>query len=363
VVSESPRFLEGHLLLADVARSLFSSKREQADLDRGLAAARAAAELAPGDPRPLTVRFRLDLAAGRPDEAEAALETLSGIVPGDPQLHALAGELAESRGDLERAAAELSLAVAGAPSWSNLYRLADVEARSGRTAAARRHLEDLLALSPGNLWGLNQLANLELLEGDPRRAEQLYRDILRRQPQRSHYTNLGLAQSLLGRHAEAVEAYRRALTFDPDNSNVLLNMADAELALGHADEARSLYGRALESLDQAAAAAALSPMQRMVRAQCLAHLGRPRDAVGVTQQALRESGDDPEVLYAASLVYALAGDRASALVNAELALKKGMQPRWFSLPAFGSLRNDPELKALLRRVTPPATAAATPAGR
>ncbi len=345
VVRGSPRFLEGHLLLADVAQSLFKAKRKPADLDRGLRAARAAAELAPGDPRPLAARFRLALVAGRTAESAAALEELSAMVPGDPQLHAFAGELAESRGDLERAAAEFAEAVRGAPSWTNLYRLANVEARAGRIADARRHLEDLLARSPGNHWGLNRLASLELLEGDPRRAERIYLDILRRQPQRSHHTNLGLARSLLGRHAEAAESYRNALGFDPDNSYLLLNLADAELALGRADEARRLYARTLESLAGAEAAAALSPLQRMVRAQCLIHLGRVREAVAVTQQTLRESGEDPEILYAASLVYARAGDRASALVNADLALQRGIQPRWFALPAFGPLHDDPETRA------------------
>ena len=95
----------------------------------------------------------------------------------------------------------------------------------------------------------------------------------------------------------------------------------------------------------------------MIRAQCLAHLGHNREAVEVTQQVLRASSDDPEILYAASLVYALAGDRSSALVNADHALKKGTQPRWFTLPAFGSLRDDPELKGLLRRAGSPASAA------
>ncbi len=359
VVRDSPRFLEGHLLLADVAQSLFGAKREPADLDRGLQAARVAAELAPGDPRPLVARFRLALVAGRSEEAKAALDDLASAVPGDPQLHSLAGQLAESRGDLKRAVAELSAAAQAVPSWSNLYRLADVEARTGRTAAARRHLEELLTRSPGHPWGLNRLANLELLEGDPRRAERIYLDILRRQPQRSHYTNLGLARSLLGRHAEAVEAYRSALKFDPDNPHVLINLADSELALGRTSEARRLYRRTLESLAQAEATAALSPVERMIRAQCLAHLGLAHEAVGVTLRTLRGSGDDSEILYAASLVYALAGDRASALVNAELAVKQGVQPRWFTLPAF-PLRDDPELKALLHGVT---AAAAAPKDR
>lgn len=349
IARRSPRFLEAHLQVADLARSLFTSTREAAYLDRASRAARTAAELAPGDPRPLVARFRIALVGERPDEAQEALETLTGLIPGDPQLHALSGQLAESRGDLEQAIADLSLAVQHAPSWSNLYRLADMEAKAGRIADARSHLQELLARSPGNPWGTTKLGSLELMDGDPARAETIFLDLIRRKPQRTYYTNLGLARSLLGRHGQAVEAYRQALALEPDHLTVLLNLADAELARGHAEEALQLYKRTLERLQEVETNADLSAPERLAMAQCLAHLGRTRDAVELTQKTLRESGDDPQVLYAASLVYALVGDRASALVNAELSLDKGTEPRWFTLPAFGSLRNDPELRKLLER--------------
>jgi serine/threonine-protein kinase len=363
VVSGSPRFLEGHLVLADLAQNLFTSNHKPAVLDRGLQAARAAAELAPEDPRPIAARFRLVLAAGRHEEAEAALKNLSEAVPGDPQLHSLAGQLAASRGDLDRAIAELTTATQIAPSWPNLSLLITYEDQDGRTAAARRHVEDLLALNPHNNWGLAQLAQLELQGGDPERAERIYLDIVHTEPRASHFTNIGLARSLLGRHAEAADAHRLALGSDPGNPYRLLNLSDAELALGNDGEARRLYSLVLQSLGRYELAAPLSPVQSMIRAQALAHLGHVRDAIKVTQKALRESGEDPEILYAASLVYAVAGDRSSALVNAELALKKGYQPRWFTLPAFGPLRDDPELKSLLRGVTPLTTISAAPAAR
>jgi predicted Zn-dependent protease len=227
-------------------------------------------------------------------------------------------------------------------------RLADLEIKTGRVADARRHLEELLARSPGNLWGLDKLGNLELLVGDPARAERLYLDMTRLQPQRSHYTNLGIARSLLGRNAEAVEAYRKALELAPGHVIVTINLADAELALGHEEEARTLYRQLLARLQASAAAAEPSPLDRMIEAQCLAHLGRTREAVALAQRTLRQSFDDPEIVYYASLVYALAGDRASALVNAQSALEKGVQPRWFTIAAFGPLRDDPDLQALLR---------------
>src|SRR6185436_3978720 len=269
--------------------------------------------------------------------------------PGDPQLHVLSGLLADSRGDLEQAVEDLSLAVRSAPSWRNLYLLANLEDRAGRTADARRHLEELLARNPGNAWGLDRLGQLELLEGDLERAIGIYRELIGRQPLRSFYNNLGLAHSLLGRPAEAAEAFRQALALEPGHVRVLLNLADAELAQGHDREAQDLYRRALLRFDEVEAAGALTAKDGMGKAQCLVHLGRVGDAVELTQRTLRQSDDDSELFYAASLVYALAGDRASFRVNAELALDHGVQPRWFTLPVFGALRNDPELRALLQR--------------
>jgi serine/threonine-protein kinase len=347
IVRSSPRFLEGHLLVASIASNLFISTREPRYLERSLQAARTARELAPSDPRPLAAIILAALPGHQTEEARKALAGLTAINPGDPQIHVLAGRLAESQGDLKQAVAELEAAVARAPSWSNLFLLANLESKAGQIADARRHLEQLLARSPDNLWGLEKLGNLELLEGDPARAERIYLDLIRRHPQRSFYTNLGLARSLLGRHGAAVEAYRHALELAPGHLTVLINLADAELALGHGEESRSLYNQVLDRLAATERAGSLSPTERMDRAQCLAHLGRSREAVELTQSILRTSGDDPEILYIASLVYALVGDRSSALVNVKLALEKGVQRRWFALPAFGPLRNDPELRAML----------------
>jgi tetratricopeptide (TPR) repeat protein len=349
IARRSPRFLEAHLQVANVAQSLFRSTRDPRYLERGRAAATAAQALTPGDPRPLAAGFRLAIAGHRPEEAARLLTRLSPLLAGDSDLQAFSGLLAESRGDLEQAIASLRSAVRRDPSWSNLFRLADLEIKAGRVPEGRRHLEELLARSPGNLWGLDRLGNLELLVGDAARAERLYLDMIRLQPQRSYYTNLGLSRSLLGRDAEAVAAYRKALELAPGHVTATVNLADAELALGHQEEARSLYRQLLAHLETSAGGAGLSPLDHMIEAQCLAHLGRSREAVALAQRTLQQSAGDPEIVYAASLVYALAGDRASALVNAQIALDKGVQPRWFTLAAFGPLRDDPDLRTLLRR--------------
>jgi serine/threonine-protein kinase len=349
ITRSSPRFVEGHVQIASVALSLFQSSLDTGYLERSRDAVRIARALAPEDPRPLAAELRVALAADRPEAAEAALAALARIVPGDPALRFYAARVAESRGDLETAITELSAAVERSPSWQYLYRLADDEAKVGRIDAARNHLRELLERSPGNSWGLERLGNLELLLGDPVRAEKVYLDLLRRSPQRSYYTNLGIARSLLGRPAAALEAYKKARDLAPENTVVLLNLADAHLASEHAGEARALYRFVLARLETAGATAGLDARDHLAQAQCLAHLGRAPEAVEIAQRVLQQTPRDPEVAFMASVVYALAGDRASALVNARIALDLGVQPRWFVLAPLGPLRNDPDLQALLRR--------------
>ncbi|HEV2846991.1 MAG TPA: protein kinase, partial [Thermoanaerobaculia bacterium] len=314
IVSGSPRFLEAHLLAANLGQTLFRSSRDPSFLDRARTAAEAARRLAPGDPRPLIAQFRVALAGERPEEAHRLLSELEQAIPADPELFSLSGQLAEQEGRMDRALADYTEAARRIPSWNSLFRLADLESRTGRIAEARQHLQELLRRGPDNVWGLDKLGTLELLTGEPADAERIYLDLIRLRPQRSYYTNLGLARSLLGRDAEAREAYRQALKLAPGHVAVILNLADAELVLGREAEARSLYGQALRHLEESETAAGLSPVDGMIKAQCLVHLGRTQEAVASTQETLRRGGDDPEVAYMASLVYALAGDRASALV-------------------------------------------------
>jgi serine/threonine-protein kinase len=229
------------------------------------------------------------------------------------------------------------------PSWHLLYSLADMELRHGRVAEARAHLEEVLQLAPGNLYGQGKLAQLELQSGSVERAEALHLELVRQSPESTQYlSNAGFAQLLLGKYAQAAESFRRAMETDPANPVFVLNLADAELLLGRRDVAMALYRRMLELSGDAS-----GWQERLHRAEALAHLGEARAAVQETQRALKDAGGAPPALYSASLVYALVGDRSSALTNAEEALAGKISAAWFALPWFAPLREDPGFRSLL----------------
>ena len=336
----APSFVEAYSLEARVARRLYQETGEPRYRERGLAVAREAQRAAPADPRPLEILFELELAAGHLDQAEAALDKLQEIDPAGSLLQR--GLLAERRGHPQEALELMQAAIRLQPSWQTLLTVANAEYRQSHYDEARRHLEELLARSPGNVDGLKTLAQIELLR-HPERAVALLREAAKSDPGPDSLTNLGVALLLLRRYGEAESVLRQALALRPDDPDPILNLADCLTLLGRTAEARPLYARLAARQARPGDWHALS-----VQAQALAHLGETEKALEAIQQALRLSPDNSQLAYEAAVVYVLVGDRASALFQARQAAAKKVDANWFALPFFDPLRGDPAFQALTR---------------
>lgn len=336
----APGFAEAELLEAEIAARLYAATREPALVERALERVASAERAAPGDPEPLLQRLYVETVAGRLDQAEATLGRLGERVPGDVRVTSGRARLASQRGDpaaaleLYRAAAERS------PSWARLYNLAAFAYRQGEVETAREAVGRLLDRFPEHFEGLSLAATIELVAGDLGRAVELYQRLVALQPRPWELSNLGLAHLLAGDAAAAAEAFARAVEAAPDNPVWLLNLADARLLQDRRGEAEALYARVLELTAPAPGdpgAAEPDAATWTIRAQALAHLGRPREAVAAVHEALRRAPDDGEVAFSAALVHTLAGDLNAARVHAERALGLGYRARWFELPWFEPL--------------------------
>ena len=341
----SPKFLEAFIFEAYMLQHRFRSGRDPRDLERAYDVLEQARKLDPDDPRVLSSTFEVAFLGEDLTRAAGALHELELLQPGDVLVQAQRARLLDRQGDSQKALALMRQAVDRLPSWKNLFWLADMEYRQGKIPEAREHLQLLLRRSPGNLTGSSMLAQLELFNGEPRKAAALYGDLVRRSPKFSYLANLGLAYLLLGDLDHSEQSFRRAWEQQPRNTFIVLNLADACYLLGRKPEAEALYRRTLELADQ-------DPTARSnwqifsTRAQALAHLGKSGEAVAAIQEAMRLAPANPQVAYETSLVYVLLGDHASASFNAERALKNGIEPRWFTLPWFDPLRGS----AVLQRV-------------
>jgi serine/threonine-protein kinase len=342
----SPRFLDAYLLEAEVARYKFSATRRAEDLDRALDLCRRARELAPGDPQPFFTLFSVALDGGRFEVAEEALGALEQLTPGDVAVLERRAQILNARGRSAEAVAMMRAAVSQRPSWKRLYKLAYMQNQQGETAAARLSLRQLLARSPGNSDGLSLLAQIELMNGDPQKAADLYRQIVQHNPGVTELGNLGLAYFLLGRYAEAAGVFERAANKVPGNPLVALNLADSYFLTGRKAEAEEVYRRILRLVEEDPSAAS-NPQLLTVKGQALAHLGQGLAAVTAAQEAIRLAPDSSAVAYETSLIYAVLHEDNSALGHAQRALRLGYEPRWFSFPWFAAVRARPEFSSSL----------------
>ncbi|HEX5133489.1 MAG TPA: protein kinase [Candidatus Krumholzibacteria bacterium] len=341
----SPRFVDAYLLESKVARHLFEVERRPELIERARTAAIDAGEVAPNDPRCSDRLFDAAMKAGDVDEARATITQLRRIDPGNVEVLRREALIAQKEGRSDDAIALMEKVVHRLPARVYLAELANIEYSVGAYARCRVHLENILSDYPEDTFASSKLAELELLYGSPERAEDLYEREVARSPGYVELSNLGLAQELLNKNAEATENFRRAALLAPDNPAALLNIADCEKMTGNLSAADSLYRHVLVLLDTSPDATEISVLQ--MRAQAQAHLGKAAAAVSTVQQALRQAPDDPWTLFAAAVVYSAIDERTSAVVHARSACDKGLTARWFQLNLFSNLRDDSGFRELL----------------
>ena len=331
----SPDLIGAYLLAAGIARIV-------PDPERALGYADRAERLAGNDPRPVLQRFRIELESDRLDQAGTTLKRLENLTPGDIRVLTSRVELMEARGELRAARETHEKIVARRPSWRRVLYQASLEMQLGDAASARRRLEDLLEEQPQNQWVLERLASLETTFGDLHRAAILFERLSLIRPA---LTNLGFVRFLLGDYRAAAEANRRALEQEPASVLTRFNLATALEAQGELPEARALYQAVLDDLKHEGDD--LDTRIAMLEAQSLARLGRRAEARELADKLLERQPQDVQILHQAAQIHALLGERHAAVYYVDLCIKKGLLREWLEIPAFGTLRSDPDFQKLL----------------
>ena len=117
----------------------------------------------------------------------------------------------------------------------------------GPAAAARAGCERLLAVDPGAYKAHATLAEIDLHEGNPQVAEGRLRRVLALRPDWwPVYERLGTALVRLGRHAEALPWFEKALEESPEDTDAVQGLGVAQAEQGMLDAAVATWRRALD---------------------------------------------------------------------------------------------------------------------
>jgi tetratricopeptide (TPR) repeat protein len=225
---------------------------------------------------------RLALATGRTEEFGQQLEKLEALAPDNPDV--------------------LLLRAASA-------------SRSGDTAAAVKFAEQAYKLAPGTATVL-ALGSHKETAGNREQTLQLYRSWLDKNPE-DVTVRMMIADRLQSAQEveEAADEYEKILQFTPDNVTALNNLAwnireeDPAKALDYARQAASLAPDSADVLDTLAVVEYANKNYRQ--------------AERTVERALRQSPDNPSLIYHRAMIAAALGDSASAIGTLEGLLKGG----------------------------------------
>lgn len=177
---------------------------------------------------PELVKAAMAMNADKLDEAEAILSAKEQRGAGDPPTARLLGEIAWRRGDMVPALDHVERALAMAPGF-DLARdfLIRLLLQNNRLDEALAHAE-VLGNSPMKAPGHDLIkASVLVRLGEQERARAIYEALLAAKPDHAQvWQNLGHVRKTLGRQADAIAAYRQAVTHAPTMGEAWWSLAN-----------------------------------------------------------------------------------------------------------------------------------------
>jgi tetratricopeptide (TPR) repeat protein len=249
------------LFRKELARKLFSGfaydelvriYREENNGESLISVCERAAAAQPEDIGILQTLGEAYLSAGRAAEAVRMFEKLAESEPDAPERRCLLGDALLAMGDPVRAEVEYNRAVEIDPAAQTTFlsRLADGLLHSGNASMAKAVWERCLTLHPNEPLFRMGLGDCLIDLGEPAAAAEAYRQGADLHPAAAGdcWHRLGNLLTKKGLHSDAVEAFTKAIFFEPGNPLYLMRLAASHAAQGQNDLAMATLRR-MEALD------------------------------------------------------------------------------------------------------------------
>jgi tetratricopeptide (TPR) repeat protein len=292
---------------------------------------------AAGEPNGLAIATRnlgrFEATSGRLDAARPLFERAAEIDPAWDQPFIDLGTWHTRTQRYDEAVRYFTAAIERSPKRTDvrIMRAAALEAL-GRTADARRELEEVAKADPKSALPHLRLGLIDVRAGELTAAEQHIRDAIRIDPKLAEaHDQLAVVLAMQGRFEESVAAARTAVELKPDVAVAHGNLASALARMGRVDEAIAEYRRSLT----------LDPLFLLSRYNLVTALLRQSRGGEAIPEAQALVAQDPRSNRAWELLVGalvIAGRRPEAVLEAQRAQSVGIT---LSPEVLESLRDRP----------------------
>lgn len=243
---KDPSFALAYTGVADASLRMYGIKKDSFWTDKALAAAEQAKQLNGNLPE---VHFALgsaESATGKYNEAVAELKRAVALAPNSDEAYRRLGDAYSRSGNTHAAIQSFQTAVQLNPYfWNNQDEIGNAYFQLGDYAKALDAFHQITVLAPDIDAGYENMGNVYLREGKYKDCIPYYQKALQIEPYWTTYSNLGTAYFFLKQYADSASAYEKAVALNPNDSEVVVNLADAYRWSGQQDKARQTYQQAI----------------------------------------------------------------------------------------------------------------------
>lgn len=243
---KDPSFALAYSGVADASLRMYTVKKDSFWTEKALGAAEQAKQLNGNLPE---VHFALGSAysaTGKYTEAVSELKSAVALAPSSDDAYLRLGDAYLQSGNGQAAMQAFQKAVQLNPYfWNNQDEIGNAYFQLGDYAKALAAFQQMTVLAPEIDAGYENIGNIYLREGKYQQCIPYYQKALQIEPYWTTYSNLGTAYFFLKQYTDAAAAYEKAVALNPNDSEVVVNLADAYRWAGQQDKAQQTYQNAI----------------------------------------------------------------------------------------------------------------------
>jgi eukaryotic-like serine/threonine-protein kinase len=346
-----PKFALAYTGVADASLRMNNIQKDDLWTQKALAAAQQAQQLDDKLPEVHALLGSAYRASGKYSEAVAELNRALSLAPNSDEFYRRLGDVQLDSGNVAQAIDALQKAVKLNPYyWVNENTLGKAYAHQGDFPEALEAYKQVTVLEPDIVAGYENVGMVYGQQGKYEDSIPYFRRALQINPDFSAYSNLGTSYFFLKQYSNAVGMFEQAAALNPNDTQTVVNLADAYGGAEQQDKARTTYQQAIsvgfKELET-------NPQNAEVKAQIAlsyARIGNASEAKSFIRQARGIDKNNVDYIYLEAEIDALLGQSADAIKLLREAFEKHY-PAEFAAgdDALTNLKGNSEFTSLIKQ--------------
>jgi eukaryotic-like serine/threonine-protein kinase len=350
-LKQDPKFALAYAGIADASLRMYGSTKEGFWTQKALGAAQQAEQLNGNLTEVHSTLGSVYDTTGKYSEAIAELKRAIAVAPNSDEAYRRLGGVYLDSGNMAQAIENFQKAIQLNPYfWVNQNELGNAYLHQQDYPKALEAFKQVTVLEPDIGAGYDNMGNAYLLQGKYKECIPYFQKALQVEPYSTTYSNLGTAYFFLKQYPDAAAMFEKAKDLTPNDTQIMVNLADAYRWSGQQDKAKAAYQQAISLGFKELQT---NPQDAEVMAQIglsYAKTGDTKQAVDFIHRARAVDKENVDYLYDEAVINALGNRNAEAFKSLEEAFQKNYPADYAAGdPELGNIQKDPRFNSLIEK--------------